>query len=335
MRFGLALPHYGYSMPGGEPVSYERVAGFAVLAERLGFDSVWVSDHFYLSIAKYGGGETLHDVLEPLTTLAGLAAATERVRLGTLVLCTLFRHPAVLAKAAATLDAFADGRVDIGLGAGWYEPEFADFGYEFPGTRRRFDMLEETLQVLDLLFGEGLADFAGRYYSLVGAQCLPHSPQQPRLPVWVGAKGGPRALRLAARHAGGWNASWRWTPESYGEKARLADRICEQESRDPATLRRSVGLYALVGENERDLVERYRALQRWTPNGALDGEPLDEWMRDTLTGTPERVLGLLAEYSAFGVEEVVVNVASMPFAVFDPAAVELFAEEILRPARDL
>jgi len=335
VRFGLALPHYGFSFPDGGPVTFDRVAKVALEAERLGFDSVWASDHFYLSIAKYGGGEDLHDALEPVTTLAGLAAVTSRIRLGTLVLSAPFRHPAVLAKSVSTLDLFAGGRVDLGIGSGWYEPEFEDFGYDFASTSERFRALGETLTVLRLLFGGGSASFDGEFFHLKDAVCIPRSPQEPRLPVWLGAKGGPKALRFAALHADGWNAAWKWTPESYAEKAIAADRACEQEGRDPATLRRSIGLYSLVGENDLDLVEGFRAMQRWMPHGALDGELLEDWMRDTLSGTPERVLDLVAQYAQLGVEEIIISPSCLPFALCDLSRLEVFAQEVIVPAKQL
>ena len=115
MRFGLALPHYDYSSPEGGPVTFERVADAALLVERLGFDSVWISDHFFLSLARYGGTDERQGTLEPLTTLGGLAAVTERVRLGTLVACAPFRHPAVLVKQATAVDLFSGGRMELGI----------------------------------------------------------------------------------------------------------------------------------------------------------------------------------------------------------------------------
>src|SRR6266511_2427276 len=155
MRFGLALPHCDFSSPQGGPVTFARVAEAAVEAERLGFDSVWISDHFFLSLARYGGTDEPHGSLEPMTTLAGLAAVTDRVRLGTLVACAPFRHPAILAKQATAIDLLSGGRMEIGIGAGWYEDEFSAFGYPFGDTGERFGLLEETLQVLGLLFAEG------------------------------------------------------------------------------------------------------------------------------------------------------------------------------------
>src|SRR5881296_2021674 len=131
MRLGLALPHYDFSLPDGQPISFARMAPVARTAERAGFDSVWVSDHFFLSLAKYSGSPGKRGSLEPLTTLVGLASATDRVRLGTLVLSAPFRHPAVLAKAVTSLDLLSGGRFELGIGAGWYEDEFRAFGYGF------------------------------------------------------------------------------------------------------------------------------------------------------------------------------------------------------------
>jgi probable F420-dependent oxidoreductase len=335
MRFGLALPHYDFSLPTGEPISFARMVQFARLADRVGFDSVWVSDHFFYSLARYGGPPDLQGSLEPLTALAGLAPLTERVRLGTLVLGAPFRHPAVLAKTVTAIDQLSGGRFDLGIGAGWYEDEFRAFGYPFVSVGERFGILEETVEVLDLLLPGGPVSFEGKHVTLREAYNRPLPAQQPRPPIWIGAKGGDRALRLAARHADGWNTVWRWTPEDYGKKVRRAREICEDEGRDPATLRLSIGLYTLLGENPHDLVARFRAMQRWMPGGALDGELLDAFMVDTLTGTPEQVLGRLAAFAELGVEEVIVSPAALPFAVPDPTILELFAETVIPRARDL
>lgn len=331
MRFGLALPHYDFSLAEARPVRFEDTAEAASLAERLGFSSAWISDHFFLSTERYGGGPRPHGALEPMTTLAALATRTERIRLGTLVLGP-FRHPAILAKSAAAVDLISGGRLDLGIGAGWYEEEFRAFGYRFGTTGERFAVLEETLAVLRLLFGEGPASHQGRFFRLDGAHNNPAPAQRPGPPVWVGAKGGPRALRLAARLAEGWNTVWRWTPQDYADRVRDAHRICEQEDRDPSTLRLSVGLYTLVGEDERDLARRYDALRRWSPGDALADVPLEEFARGALVGTAERVLEIVGEFEALGVEEMVIAPASVPFAMPDPSAVELFAEAVMTRA---
>ncbi|HZD81124.1 MAG TPA: LLM class flavin-dependent oxidoreductase [Actinomycetota bacterium] len=335
MRFGLALPHYDFSLPSGDPISFARMVQFARLADRVGFDSVWISDHFFYSLARYGGPPDLQGSLEPLTALAGLAPLTDRVRLGTLVLCAPFRHPAVLAKSVTAIDQLSGGRFDLGIGAGWYEEEFRAFGYEYGSVGERFRILEETVEILDRLLPGGPVDVDGGRYTLRRAYNRPLPAQRPRPPIWIGAKGGDRALRLAARHADGWNSVWRWSPEDYARKVARAHEICEREGRDPATFRLSLGLYTLVGENRDDLVARFRAMQRWMPGGALDGELLDAFMVDTLTGTPEQVVERLAAFAELGVEELIVSPAPIPFAVPDPTILELFAETVIPRAKDL
>jgi probable F420-dependent oxidoreductase len=336
MRFGLALPHYDFSSPDGAPMTWDRLAATARRAEELGFDSVWISDHFFLTLGRYGGPDDIYGSAEPLTALAGLAAVTERVRLGTLVLGAGFRHPALLAKAAVTIDLLSGGRLDLGLGAGWYEDEYGAFGYRFGSAGERFEILEETVEVLGLLFGEKEpVTWEGRHFRLEEAYCRPRPVQEPRPPLWLGGKGGPRLLRLVARRADGWNTVWVWTPEAYAERARALDEACRREGRDPATVARSLGLYTLVGEDERDLVARYRALQRWMPGGGLDGELLDDWARDKLVGTPEAVIHRLADFAAMGVGEFIVSAASLPFAIYDESMLELFARSVIPAAREL
>lgn len=334
MKFGLALPHYDFSRPDGAPVSWEGLADAARRAESLGFDSVWISDHFFLSLARYGGPDEPFGAPEALTAVAGLAAVTERIRLGTLVLCAGFRHPAIVAKAAVAIDLVSRGRLDLGLGAGWYEDEHRAFGYPFGSVGERFEVLEETVEVLSLLFGEKEpVTWEGRHFRLQEAFCRPRPAQPPGPPLWVGGKGGPRMARLVARLADGWNTVWAWTPEDYGERVRVLEEACERQGRDPATVRRSVGLYALVGEDDRDLAARWRALQRWTPGGVLDGITPEAWGRDKLLGTPDRVAERLAGFEDLGVGELIVSVGSLPFAVFDDEAVEVFARAVIPMAR--
>ncbi|HEV8682541.1 MAG TPA: TIGR03560 family F420-dependent LLM class oxidoreductase [Actinomycetota bacterium] len=335
MRIGLALPHFDFSAPDGAPVSWERLAEVARRAEALGFDSLWVSDHFFLSLERYGGRDEAYGSPEALTALAALATVTERARLGTLVLCAGFRHPALLAKSAVTVDLLSRGRLDLGLGAGWLEDEYRAFGYDFGNLNHRFEVLEETLVAVGLLLAEGPATWEGRHFRLHEAYARPRPMQEPRPPLWVGGKGGPRILRLVARHADGWNTVWAWTPQAYAERVRTLQRACEREGRDPATVRRSVGLYTLVGEDPGDLSARYRALQAWSPGGGLDGQPLEAWGRDKLIGTPQQILDRLAEFAELGVEEVICSMASVPFALYDESALDLLAERVMPAARTL
>lgn len=333
MRFGLSLPQYGFSFPEGRAATFGDAVMWARRAEDLGFDSVWLSDHFFYTYSRYGLGPAPIAAIEPMTSLAGIAAVTERVRLGTLVLCAPFRHPAVVAKMANTLDRISAGRLDLGVGAGWLEDEFAAFGYEFGTVGERFGSLRETLEVLDALRSGESAVYRGPTVTLEGARALPTSVQRPGVPVWVGGKGGPRLLDLAARHAVGWNAVWRWSPAAFGERARAAAAACDRIGRDPASFRLSVGLYGLIGEDERaarDAFERGRAAM---PGGALDGDSYEDWRADTLSGTPEQVIERVHAFEALGVEELILSPWVLPFAIHEPEHVELFAERVVAPLR--
>ncbi len=335
MRIGLALPHYDFSLPGGAPVTFARVAEVARTGERLGFDSVWLSDHFFASLERYGGDDARYGSLEPLTTLAGLTQVTERARLGTLVLSAGFRHPAILAKSATAIDLLSGGRLDLGLGAGWYAPEFEAFGYPFGSTGERFGVLEETLEVLTRLFGEGPATYEGRRFALRQAYNHPLPAQRPGPPIWLGGKGGPRLLALAARFADGWNTAWRWTPDAYGHRVSAARRACEEIGRDPSTLRLSLGLFTVLGEDEADLERRFALMRERLPAGVVDEIPRAVLERECLVGTPGRALERLARFAELGVEELIVSPAPLWFSLPDPSMLDMLAETLIPPVHAL
>ncbi len=327
MRIGLALPHYDTSLR-GEKASWEGVASVARLAEDSGFDSVWVSDHLFLDWGKYGGPPTPQGALECWSTLSGLAAVTERVRLGSLALCNDLRNPGLVAKMAATLDLLSGGRVEIGMGAGWYEPEYAAAGITFDRPSVRIARLEESAEVVARLLEGEVLDFSGRHYEMKGAVCRPGPIQSPRPPIWVCGKG-DRLLACAARRADGWNFSWLGSIATYKERAGAADRACEKEGRDPSSLRRSVGAYMLVGEDEGDCRRRFERLASRTPAGVMQslcGEAGVSWetfRRDRLAGTPDEVRSQIDELADLGVEEVIAGLGALPFQVGDEDDVEL------------
>ena len=330
MRFGLSFPHYGFSFPDGGPLTWERTLAHARRAEELGFDSLWISDHFFLSLTRYGGPPDPEGSLEPFTTLAALATATSRIRLGTLVACSEFRHPSHVAKMSSTIDLLSGGRFELGLGAGWYEDEFDAFGYGFPPASERFSVLEATVTVVAaLLHEEGPITLDAPPFHLDRAYNRPPPARPGGTLIWIGAKGGPRALQLIARHRVGWNTVWKWTLEDYAATARRLDEACERAGRDPREIPRSLGLYTLIGEDARDLAARFEALRRWSPGGALDGVTLESYREGRLVGTPDEVRGQIDRWKAVGVEELIVAPASLPFAVADDSMLDLFAETVI------
>ena len=322
MRVGLRVPQYAGTWP--------DLRDAALLAERLGFAHLWVNDHL-----QTPGRRARDAAFEGLTTLAALAPLTERVRLGTLVLSAGFRHPAVLAKSATAIDRLSGGRFELGLGAGWFGDEFEAFGMPFGSVGERFALLEETLGYLDALFGPEPSSFEGERFVLREAYNHPPPVQDPRPPILVGGKGGPRLLRLAARYADGWNAAWRWTPEAYAERAVAAREACERAGRDPATFRLSLGLYAVVGEDEAEVVKRWEAIRLTLPAGVADAVGLDALRAEGLAGTPDQVLERLGAFAELGVEELIVSPAPIWFAMPDPSMLDLLAEAVLPAAREL
>jgi alkanesulfonate monooxygenase SsuD/methylene tetrahydromethanopterin reductase-like flavin-dependent oxidoreductase (luciferase family) len=318
MRFGLALPQYGFSLPSGTITTDDAVT-WASRAEEIGFDSVWISDHFYYSFGRYGADPTPIAALEPLATLAAVAARTTRVRLGAIVLAAAFRPAAIVAKAAATIDRLSGGRFELGLGAGWLEDEFTAFGYGFGSVGGRFDELERVLADLGRRFDDPSAPAP--------------APLQRPFPIWLGGKGRPRLLRLAARHGTGWNVVWRTSPAAH--EAAIADvaLACEREGRDPATLRRSVGLYGLVGETEEEARGGLESPRASFPADAMRDETWTSWRADTLSGSPEQVIERVGAFAGLGVEELILSPWTLPFAVIEPEIVELFAERVIPRCR--
>lgn len=218
--------------------SYEEIRGRALQAEAAGLDSIWVYDHL---LYRFDGRTT--GIHEGWTVLAALAEATRRVSLGTLVMCTGFRNPALLAKMAATLDHLSGGRLILGLGAGWHDPEFEAFGYP---TDHKVGRFEEALQLIAALIRTGRADMDGRWTAARDAVLEP--PARPDLPILVAATG-PRMLELTARHADAWNTAWFGEPDERMAAQHAALReACERAGRDSSALEVTVGVSVRYGE---------------------------------------------------------------------------------------
>jgi alkanesulfonate monooxygenase SsuD/methylene tetrahydromethanopterin reductase-like flavin-dependent oxidoreductase (luciferase family) len=336
MKLGLALPQYDYSVntqphirSGTEPAAlrWDTIVEYAVAAERAGYDSLWLSDHLTLDLARYGGSPARYGVFDPLVTLAARARVVTRPRLGTLVLCEALRPASVLAKALASLDRTCDGRLDVGIGAGWYEPDYTLIGMTMPAPKVRLARLREAIEVCRGLLGGGPFTFDGRYHHAFDAHNLPSAVQQPTPPIIVGGKG-DRLLALAAELADGWNTCWVWTHEAYRERLAVLERACVAVDRDPATLTRSLGLYALCGEDHADLHRRFERLRAASPAGVLDGMTLDEWRHGRLVGTVEEVREQAATWADLGIETLVVGMGAVPFAVAAVDDVEVIAGAI-------
>jgi alkanesulfonate monooxygenase SsuD/methylene tetrahydromethanopterin reductase-like flavin-dependent oxidoreductase (luciferase family) len=286
VRIGIVLPITDDEGPDGTATAYPAIRADALAAEAGGLDSIWVFDHLLFRF----DGETsgLH---ECWTILAALAEATRRVELGTIVMCTAFRNPGLLAKMAATLDHVSGGRLILGIGAGWHDPEFEAFGYP---TDHKVTRFEESLAVISGLIRDGRATMDGRFVTARDAVLLP--PARPDLPILVAAKG-PRMLELTARHADAWNLAWFGLPDEPLARVRgeLMD-ACRRVGRDPATLGITVGVTV-----------RYPA----------SGEPGTAEVGASspgLHGTPDEIADGLAAHAALGTDHLI--------AALEPCTVE-------------
>jgi len=297
MRIGIVLPIAEEDGEDGTP-SYVEIRAIAIAAETAGLDSVWVFDHLLFRF----DGET-SGIHECWTILAAIAEATHRVELGTLVMCTGFRNAALLAKMAATLDHVSGGRLILGIGAGWHDPEYEAFGYP---TDHKVGRFAEALAVITGLIREGRVDLDGQFTTARDAVLRP--PARPDLPILVAAKR-PRMLDLTARHADAWNLAWFGLPDERLARVRgeLTD-ACHRVGRDPTTLAITVGITV-----------RYPDAQR------TDGGDTDRPIADgpCLTGTAEQVAAGLGAHAAAGVDHAI--------AVLDPCTswtVAAFAEAV-------
>ena len=323
MEIGLALPQYDFSVPGEPRLRWSTIARWARRAEELGVGSLWLSDHLFMDLTPFGGPGGRHGCFDPVPTLAALSRHTARARLGTLTLCNPIRPAAVLAKSLATLDVLSEGRLVVGLGAGWYRPEMAAAGVELgpPGTRLAH--LGESLAVLKGMFGGGPFSFEGRYERTEAAYCLPCPVQAGGPPVWLGGQG-ERLVEMAATSADGWNTGWTWTPDAYLGRVRIAENAGERAGRDPGTFTLSLGLHTLVGSDERDVARRFERLAAAAPPGTVTGD-LATWRVGRLVGTVEQVAEQLDGWRATGVGTLILNLGPVPFSVADADAEDLDA----------
>jgi len=287
---------------GQQGVTWKGWLALAEAAERLGFEGLFRSDHYFSSGGVGGRGST-----DAWGLLAALAARTERIRLGTLVSPVTFRLPSVLAKNAATVDEVSGGRVEIGMGAGWWTEEHTQFGIPFPPTRERFEMLEEQLEIVHRLLTEERFSFEGTHYSLADAECFPKPVQRPRPPIVVGGKKvGTWMQRLIGAWADEFNTVG-GSPDEIRERFGRARDGVAAAGRDPDALVTSMMTWTFVAPTEEEYLAKLERARSLDPTAG----PFDEYRADIeadcIVGTPERAAETLSKYAAAGVQRVMLN----------------------------
>jgi F420-dependent oxidoreductase-like protein len=286
--------------------TWPQVLEIVERCDETGWDGAYFADHFMADDPE--GRPTDGAYLECWSVLAGLAARTERIRLGSLVSGNLYRHPAVLANSAVTIDHISGGRLVLGLGAGWQVNEHAAYGIDLPSPRERVDRLEEACAVITSLLREPRTNVSGRYYQVTDAPCEPKPVD--RLPLLVGGAGEQRTLRVAARYADEWNA---WTtPDVFEHKSGVLDGYCEELGRDPGAIRRSTQAMVFLSKDE-------SWLARFRDQGP--GRPM-------LVGTPAEVTDQVGAYRDVGVDELIVPDWTMGPVERTLDTLELFRTEV-------
>jgi F420-dependent oxidoreductase-like protein len=292
--------------------SYEQQLAVARAAESAGFDAFFRSDH-YLTMA----GDGMPGPTDSWVTLAGLARETTKIRLGTLLSSATFRLPGPFAIAVAEVDAMSGGRVELGLGAGWFEEEHKAYGIPFPSMKDRFDRLEEELEIITGLWKTkpgSRFSFAGKHYQVTDSPGLPKPEQSPHPPVIVGGAGPKRTPDLAAKFANEYNVPF-FPPGDIQKQYGLVKEACERAGRDPSSITFSAATTICCGENDTDLQRR----------AAKTGQPLENLRQYATAGTPAEVVSRLGEFSAAGAESVYLQLLDMD----DLDQIGLLGEEVL------
>lgn len=303
---------------GQEDVTWDDWVAIAAACERSGIGTLFRSDHYYSVEDQAERGS-----LDAWATLAALAAVTEKLRLGTMVSPATFRHPSVFAKSVVTVDQISGGRVEAGLGAGWWDREHEAYGFDLPELGPRMDAFEEQLEIASRQWADGAFSFDGEHFKIVDLDARPKPVQRPRPPFIVGGSGGPRSLRLAVRWADEYNTVF-LGPEGMAEMRGKLDAACEKQGRDPATLPLSVMTGWIVGETREEVVERAARLSEWQGKGG-DGERfLAEETGAWITGTVEEAVEQLRALHETGCTRVM----AQHLLHRDTDAIELIGREV-------
>lgn len=314
IEFGVFVPQgWKRELAGvdGAEAQWQAAVDVAVRAEELGLDHLWVYDHVHNVPVP-----SQEAVFECWTTVAALSQRTRRIGLGQMVGCTSYRNPALLAKITSSLDVISGGRLEWGIGAGWYEQEYQAYGYAFPSARVRIEMLEDCVEIVTRMWREGEVTYEGTHLAVHGAQCDPKPLASPH--VWIGGGGERRTLRVVAKHAT--HSNFGGSPEEWARKSAILDEHCAAVGRDPASITRTISGEIFLRATEAEVGTESRSF--W-------GEPFETWAPSNFVGTPEQVVEKMQAYVAAGCRGFVPWCADYP----DTETLELFATEVIPALR--
>jgi F420-dependent oxidoreductase-like protein len=315
----------GLMVEGQVGLTWERWSHILALAERLGFPTLFRSDHYFIGLPQ-------QDSLEPFLSFVMAAQNSKTLRFGPLVTPITFRTPVQIGRMAAQIDQLSGGRFVLGIGAGWHEAEHHAYGIPFPPIAERFERLQEALDVIKALWSPGSATYSGKYYTLEGADCLP-KPASGRPPILIGGQGIRYTLPLVAKYADEWN-SINAAPEWFAERVEVIERLCREAGRDPKSIKKSMMVFGLVGPNQQVIDKMTERVGRFVAAGeriSLDEVRDRARARGMIVGSIDEVIDRLGRLAELGMEEV-----QFQHLFFDSDEVpEYIASEILPQASKL
>jgi F420-dependent oxidoreductase-like protein len=317
VQFGAFIPQ-GWKMElagiSGAEAKWEKAVETAVLAEELGYDSAWVYDHFHnVPVPAHEA------VFECWTVMAAISQRTSRIRLGQMVGCAPYRNPGLLAKVTSTVDIISGGRLDWGIGAGWYENEFKGYGYDFHDAKTRIGVLRETVEIVKSMWTDAETTYDGRHFQLKGAQCDPKPVQQPHPPIWIGGGGEQLTLRVVARHAD--RSNFGGKPDEFAHKCEVLKGHCTAVGRDYDEIAKTWSPEVFIRESEAEILE--------AGSRSFWGEPFESWRAGNLVGTPEQVAEKVQTYVDLGCTGFVPWCSDYP----EHETLRLFAEKVMPQLR--
>lgn len=295
LKFGLIVPQgWRMDLVGiSDPVeAYEAMTRVAQVAEEVGFASIWLFDHFHTVPVP-----TQEPTFECWTSTAALARDTKRIRIGQMVTCNGYRNPTLMAKMASTVDVLSHGRLDFGIGAGWYEHEYRAYGYDYPDAPTRLRYLREAVQVIRKMWTEDEAVFEGKYYQVRGAINQPKGVQKPHIPLLIGGGGEQVTLKLVAQYGDACNIG-HLDNASVKHKFDIIKQHCDAIGRDPAEIHRTVLLNCAIADTDEEAVQKGQVFLRSIPDGRL--------RERALVGTPATIRQRLREVEEIGAQEVII-----------------------------
>ncbi len=324
MRFGIFIPQgWRLDLVGIEPKDqWQTMLDLAKHAEDGPWDSIWVYDHFHT--VPVPTEEATH---EAWSLMAALGATTQRVKLGQMCSCISYRNPMYLAKVAATCDVISGGRVQMGIGAGWYEHEWRAYGYGFPGAGERLARLDEGVEIMRQAWTNGVASFDGKHYQVDGAICRPQPLQEGGIPFWIAGGGEKKTLRTAAKYAQYTNFDG--TPDVFKHKSEVLEQHCRDVGRDFAEITRSADYNVVIGETEKDVKDRLD----WLIDHYSRLVPADQVERyrtmfetGPLVGTPEQIVEKLRDLEKLGMTYTIVYLTD---PAYDRSSMDLLATQVI------